>query len=518
MPDEETTNQPSSDQAPPSEAEQQEATDQEESEQEETEQDKLKQAIQVETEPIGLLRTKLTVTVPKDTIHERIESQYDELRREATVPGFRRGRAPRTLIEKRFGGDVRDELKDKLVAEAYLAAVEKEDIKVLGEPDLELAKIELPDQGDLSFTCEVELKPEFDLPELEGIELSRPKIGVADKDIDAQIERMRAMRGNLQPVEDGKAEQDDLVVADVTIAIGSDTIHQEENAQVPARPSVIDGIPVESLGEQLTGSASGEVRKIEVTLPDGYRLEEHRGKKATIELKVQEIKRLVLPELDENLLKAFGADTLDELRDWVRANLEARLDQDVRRAMREQLSGYLLDHTELDVPPQLSQRQTERMVNRRRLDMLSQGVPEAEVEKNLDALRTTATEQVARDLKLYFVMEKIAEQLEIDVSEEEVNARIAQIAQAYGQRFDRVRDDLARRGGLTELYLELREQKCVDRLLEQAKITDTEAQPSEQADQQAKPAKAKKKAAKRRKPAAKDKDKGKTDADLADET
>jgi len=509
MPDEETTNQPSSDQAPPSEAEQQEAADQEE-----TEQEKLKQAIRVETEPVGLLRTKLTVTVPKDTIHERIESEYDELRREATVPGFRRGRAPRTLIEKRFGGEVRDELKDKLVAEAYLAAVEKEDIKVLGDPDLELGKIELPDQGDLSFTCEVELKPEFDLPKLEGIELSRPKIDVTDKDIDAQVDRMRAMRGNYQPVEKGKVEQDDLVVADVTIAVGSDTIHQEENAQVPARPSVIDGIPIESLGEQLTGSVSGDVRKMEVTLPDGYRLEEHRGKKAAVELKVQEIKRLVLPELDERLLKDLGADTLDELRDWVRANLEARLDQQVRRAMREQLASYLLDHTELDVPPQLSQRQTERMVNRRRLDMLSQGVPEAEVEKNLDALRTTATEQVARDLKLYFVMEKIAEQLKIEVSEEEVNARIAQIAQAYGQRFDRVRDDLARRGGLTELYLDLREQKCVDRLLEQAKITDTEVKPAEQA----KPAKARKKAAKRRKPPAKDRDKGKTDADLADET
>ena len=120
MPDEETTKQPSSDQAPASEAEQQEATDQEVAEQEQTEQDKLKEAIQIETESIGLLRAKLTVTVPKDTIHERIESQYDELRREATVPGFRRGRAPRTLIEKRFGGEVRDELKDKLVAEAEI--------------------------------------------------------------------------------------------------------------------------------------------------------------------------------------------------------------------------------------------------------------------------------------------------------------------------------------------------------------------------------------------------------------
>jgi trigger factor len=451
-----------------------------ESKQEPSDAEKLKQAIQVKTESAGLLRTKLSITIPHETIDERLEAQFDELRREAQIPGFRRGRAPRRLVEKRFGGEVKDELKDKLVAEAYLAAVEKEELKVLGEPELELEKIELPEHDDLFFTCEVELRPEFGVPTLDGIAITRPRIEVGEGHVGQQIDRMRAMRGTFEPVEAGQVQPDDLVVADVTVLVDSQVVHREENAQVYVRPCVIDGIVVESLGPALTEAKVGETRSVEVRLPESYRLEEHRGKPARMELKVHEIKRLVLPPLDESLLREMGFENEAELREWVRADLEARLDQQVRRAMRDQVYRYLLDNTSLEVPPALSQRQSDRAVARRRIDLLLQGVPEAEVDKQVDELRTTATQQVAQDLKLFFICEKIAEELGVEVSEEEINARIGQIAQRYGRRFDRVRDDLMRRGGLTALYVDLREQKCVDRLLEKASIVDAQPEPQGQ--------------------------------------
>jgi len=471
--------------------------------------DKLKEVIDVQTASAGLLRTKLTVTVPRQTIDERLDSDFDQLRQEAQVPGFRPGHAPRTLIEKRFGSDVRSELKDKLVAEAYLAAVEKEDLKVLGDPDLELDKIELPDSGDLSFSCEIELQPQFDLPKLEAIAINRPKIEISDEDITGQVDRMRAMRGNFEPVEDGKVQADDLVVADLGIYVDSEQIHQDQNAQIYARPSVIDGVPIESLGKSLESAKVGQLCQVEAELPDTYRLEQHRGKKARFEMKVQEIKRLVLPDLDHELLSQFGVDSEQELRDWLRANMEARLDQQVRQAMRDQLYRYLLDNTSLDVPTSLSEKQTERVVNRRRMELLAQGVPEAEVDKQLDQLQTTAGQQAAQDLKMFFIFQKIAEQLEVDVSEEEINARIAQIAQSYNRRFDRVRDDLARRGGLSEIYVSLREQKCIDRLLEQADITAAEPETAAKPDQtkDARKTKSQKPGKPKRRPPGKTKDK-----------
>lgn len=493
----------------PDAPEEQPAPEEQSAPEEPSDADKLKEVIDVQTASAGLLRTKLSVTVPRQTIDERLDSDFDELRREAQVPGFRPGHAPRTLIEKRFGGDVRSEMKDKLVAEAYLAAVDKEDLKVLGDPDLELDKIELPDSGDLSFSCEIELQPQFDLPKLEAIAIKRPKIEISDQDIAGQVDRMRAMRGNFEPVEDGKVQTDDLVVVDLGIYVDSEQIHQDQNAQIYARPSVIDGVPLEALGKSLESAKVGQVCQVETELPDTYRLEQHRGKKARFELKVQEIKRLVLPDLDQELLSQFGVDNEQELREWIRANMEARLDQQVRQAMRDQLYRYLLDNTSLDVPTSLSERQTERVVNRRRMELLAQGVPEAELDKQLDQLQTTAGQQAAQNLKTFFIFQKIAEQLEVDVSEEEINARIAQIAQSYNRRFDRVRDDLARRGGLSELYVSLREQKCVDRLLEQADITADEPETAAKPDQakDAKKAQAKKPGKPKRQPPGKTRDK-----------
>ena len=469
---------------------------------EESDTDKLKEAITVEADSAGTLRTKLTVTVPRAVIDERADKQIDELRREAQVPGFRPGRAPRALVEKRFGSEMQGDLKDKLIAEAYLAAVDKQGLEVLGDPDLDLEKIELPEQGDLSFTCEVELKPQFELPKLDGIAIERPVVEVTDEDVTQRIDQFRAMRGQLETVDEA-AKDDDVVAADVAVKVGDEVVFEQADDRVPVRPSVIDGIPLEQLGRELAGVKAGEARQITVELPEQYRVEEQRGKAATIEIAVKDVRRLALPELDEAFLKSAGAESIDDLREFVRADLEARQDQTSRRAMRDQLFAYLRDNTELDVPPNLSQRQTERMVQRQMQDLLSRGVPNEEVDKRLDELRTTAVEQVAADLKLFFIMDRVSEKLEVEVREEEINARIAEIARAYNQRFDRVRDDLARRGGLTSLYVDLREQKCVDRLLEQSDITDAapDAAPAADADKSGKTktkAKAKRKSPKKK--------------------
>ncbi len=139
-------------------AEQQEET----AEEQET---SLKDRISVGVEEVGTLRKKVKITVPRDAIDERLENSYKELSREATVPGFRKGHAPRGLIERRFGKDIADDVRTKLLAESYEAAIEKESLTVLGQPDVDLKAIELPEQGDLEFSCEVEVRPEFELPE-----------------------------------------------------------------------------------------------------------------------------------------------------------------------------------------------------------------------------------------------------------------------------------------------------------------------------------------------------------------
>jgi trigger factor len=160
--------------------------------------------------------------------------------------------------------------------------------------------------------------------------------------------------------------------------------------------------------------------------------------------------------------------------------MEAELSRLLKSGMESQISKYLLAKCDLELPEGLSQRQTERVVSRRMVELYRGGVPDTEIQKHLDELRSAAAEEAKDDLKLFFIMEKIAEELEVAVSEEEINSAIAQMAQRRNRRFDRVRDEIIRSDNLQALYLHIRDEKILERLLEDARITETE--PSGKAD------------------------------------
>lgn len=459
---------------------------------------KLKAAISVRTEDVGSLRVKVSVTIPREHLDERLDEQFAELKRESDIPGFRKGHAPMRLVEKRFGHDVGNQLKSQLVSSAFVAAAEKEGLNTLGDPlfwitvpkkgadegdedgasptllPFEKAQdyLTFPKDGDLSFSCEVELKPEFELPELKGIPIERPTITIGDEDVNAELARIRMFRGTYKPVDDAEIEAEDLLYVDVRATVDGEEILSEENYDLVARDVRIKGIPLIGLGDALVGKKAGDDVSFEATCPDDFEKEECRGKTAKFEFKLLETKRLWAPELDAEFLASCGFDSEDELREGIRSRLESRLGQDIARAMHEQIGAFLLEKTDLEIPEGLSSRQTERSVVRRRVEMMKQGIPPSEISKSLDEIHGRAREQVINDLKLFFILEKIAEEMEIEVRDEQFNAAIAQIARRSGKRFDRVRDELSQGDGLTNLYLQLRDEQVLSRLLDDAKVSD----------------------------------------------
>lgn len=454
----------------------------------------LKSVIKVKVADAGVLRKTLTVTVPRESLQSEFDKEYKELLTEATVPGFRKGRAPRRLIEKRFGRDVNDQVQTRILSNAYLAAVEREDMKVLGDPlvwirakdksgeekeqlaDMQaaLSSLKIPDDGDFEFRCEVEVKPEFELPKLEKVPVSKPSLEISDDDVSVQIDRLRARRGSFAPTAEGDAVQaDDLLVCDMRMTVDGAEIKTAENVRFAARAQMLEGAIVSDFGQKMAGAKVGESRTVDGPLPDDYATADLRGKTAKFELKVQEIKRLQLPPLDASFLESMGFDKESDFRDYVRTTMQSQLGEEIRRGMQEQVRRYLLEHTKIEVPEGLSSRQAERIASRRRVELARQGVPDDEIEKHADEMMTGARAQAATELKLFFILDKIAEKWEIDVTEEELNSQIASIARSYNRRFDRVRDELTQNNGLTMLYLEIRDEKCIDRILESAEITDT---------------------------------------------
>jgi trigger factor len=394
------------------------------------------------------------------------------LHRSAQVPGFRIGHAPRRLLEKRFGKDAAQDVRNGLVAEALGEIDKKEELDILGEPDIKLDEIELPEKGNLKFSVEVEVKPKFDVPEYKGIAVTEPQLPPAEVHAEEVTGRILAQRGTLVPVTDA-AQAGDQVIADVTVE-GEGIEHKVENAQMRVAPGAVAGIPLEDLADKLAGSKSGQSVQIKTQVPTAHEKEEWRGKEATITFALRDIKRLELPPLTDSLATEFGFDNAQAMRQYISQRAEAQIAQERQRAKRQQVSQHLLDHTPMELPEAVTRRQTVQVLRRQYVDLLQRGVPRDQIDQNLELLEAQAGRTAQRDLKLGFILEKIAKAENITVEEGEVNSWLAHIAGQQGRRPERLRQEMESSGSLAEVEVEIREQKTLDKLLEMAEVKPAE--------------------------------------------
>ncbi len=454
----------------------------------------------VAVEEVGPCKKKVTVEIPEETIKEVVDEQYRELRRDAVLPGFRKGRAPRRLLEKRFGKETGEQVKLKLLAEASGAAIRDQKLDVLTEPDVDYEHVELPQTGSLKFEFQVEVRPEFELPALEGISVTRPKLEVTEGQIDREIEQLQRWSGIWTPREGGAVERDDQVIAGVRQNLeltdeekarqvaqvegktenkaGEPTYIPEaetklDNAEIYVRPNgFVGSVPVEKLDELLVGAAVGDKKTTTVEIPKTYFRQELQGRKVNVEIEVKEVKYLKPTEVNEQFLQRYGVQTAEELREKIRDSLQARLESQSRSDMSEQIYQYLLDNAKFDLPLDIVSRQAGNVLQRQYINLLSRGLSRQQVDEQMEQLRAGSEEQAKQQLKTFFIMDKVAEKLEIDVSEEEINGHIAQVAIQRGQRPEKLKEQMERDGSLSQFRLEVRQNKCISKLLESANITE----------------------------------------------
>ena len=236
----------------------------------------------------------------------------------------------------------------------------------------------------------------------------------------------------------------------------------------------IVGVRFEDLGEKLTGATISSTVTLETAAPADHPDEKLRGKNVKVELTIKGIKHQHLPEVNEEFAQMLGFDTIDALKGDLKERLVTQLEQETKGAMAQQVYRYLLSNTTLDLPAKLSQRQMGNVLRRRATELMQKGVPESEIVHQIDQLRISSAQQAAVDLRLFFILGKLADQFGIEVSEEEVNARIAAIATQYGRRPEKLRSQMAASNQIEQLYLQIRDGKVVDKLLETGEITDVD--------------------------------------------
>jgi trigger factor len=436
----------------------------------------------IRIEDAGPATKKVHVEVPKEKVAEKIAEQYKELRHEAIIPGFRKGRAPQKLIEKKFSDDVREQVRRSLISESYEQAIEQNKLQVLGEPDFDNPdQIKLDDDGPMSYTFSVEIQPDIQLPDLKGLKVRKPKISVTEDHINQAMQNLREQQGALTPVEDRGVEEKDYVIGDVHARIDGNVVSNQPDAQIVVRPGRIAGLQIDDLPQQLAGARPGEKRTLKVTVPDNYPTESIRGKEVEIEIDVKDIKRLQPVDIDKEFLDSLGFQNEEELRQALREQMEERIDFDVKAAMRRQVTEQLNGQVNIELPTKLSLRQTDRVVNRRAVDLMMRGMSQEQVSANLDRLRAGAAEEGSRELKTFFILQKVAEQTGVDVSEAELNGRIAMIALQQGRRPEKLKQELSKdQNMLANLYVQMREEKAIDKVLEDAQIEEVEPTAEEQ--------------------------------------
>ncbi|MDI6451264.1 trigger factor [Anaerobaca lacustris] len=473
----------------------------------------------VTVEDAGPCKKKVVIEVPEESIKEAIDEQYKELSRDAVLPGFRKGRAPRRLLEKRFGKETNEQIKLKLLAEASEAAIKDKELDILGDPDIDFEKVELPATGPMKFEFEAEVRPEFELPGLEKIPVKRETLAITDDQIDREVDQLRRYAGVWAPREEGTVEADDQIIADVLLkpelteeekAKQAEAAEKAERGEEPEEGQVLEAetkldnaeifirsqgfvgaIPVEKLDEWLVGAKVGDTRTTTVEVPKTYFREEYRGRKVEVEVTIKEVKYLKPAEINEQFLGRYGAESEADLRELIQDNLQQRQEARIREDMSEQIYQHLLRNTDFDLPLDIVARQAGTILQRQYINLLQRGLSRQQVEEQMEQLRAGSEEQAKEQLKTFFIMDKVADKLEIEVTEEEINGHIAQIAIQRGQRPEKMKEQMERDGSLAQFRMDVRQNKCINKLLETADITEQEAQATE-----AKPKKARKTAKK----------------------
>jgi len=422
----------------------------------------------VNIEENSALRRKLTIEVEPDEIKRELDKTYNELRRGVVLKGFRPGHAPRHLLEKFFGDQVRSEVIQKLVKEYTYKALEEHKLKPIVEPEIITEETNLPET--LKFSAVFDLKPEVVIKDYEGLKVPEETVVVTDKDIDDTIERLRERQASLKKVE-GRDVVQEGDVAVVTIEGFEDGKPLSETKAENRLLEISKKSLAHGIDEALIGAKVGEENRKTRTYGADYEQKDLAGKTVEWRANVKEIYLRELPPLDDDFAKDQGdVQTLAELRDRVRTDLLAHAKSEADSRARAGLLDLVLDRNKVEVPESLATREQRSMEAELASTLRQAGLPEEKVSEQLqnaaEDLKTRAHKRAATGL----VLDALAEQEKVEVSDDDLAERIGAIIRQAGaknrERFSEFYSQEPNREGLRQT---MRREKVMDKLLTRAK-------------------------------------------------
>jgi len=428
-------------------------------------------------EEIGPCKKKIKVEVPPEKIREEFDKGMVELMRSAKIPGFRPGHAPRRLLEKRYGKRLEEEVKGTLIAKSFSEALEDLNLKTIGEPNIE--NIEFEPNAKLSYEATVEVKPTFDLDGYDNFELEKNDTEVKEEEIENALQDIRKQAAEFKAVSEEGARKGDVISAEAELFAEGESIWREPGARFTTEARKFLGIELPDLESNLLGKKAGEEVRIPVELGSDFFQEQHRGKRGEVLFRLKEIQRPLYPEINDEFAKRLGFDSLGLLRERLREQIHLSKERSARSDLIHQIEEKLLEMVNFELPEGILKRLATESAARRELEMRYYGVSEERLQKEKEHLMNASRESAERQMRLYFILERIAEKEKIFATEQDVARRLEEIASSRNVKPARVRQELEEKGLMSELRGQIREEKVFDYLLSKANIRQ-KAQPAQE--------------------------------------
>ena len=415
-------------------------------------------------------RATLDIEVPAEDVERTYGAVARAFAQRAALPGFRRGHVPESLVQQRFAGEIRDEVLERLLPAALSSAIEEKNLSVLGSPRVE--KVEWNPPGPIRFSAHLDLKPVVDPGEYRGIPVEDAIVEPSDEEVSQVLDRIRESHAEFHPVEGRSAAAGDFAVADVAGRF----VEILEPGQSPRnfrdeKLTLEVGHPdsMAEINEALTGAMPGETRAFRKTFADDFTNEEFRGKTHDYEVTLVALKEKRLPALDDDFARAVAqAESVDALRETIRANLRQEKESARRRKFRRDILGTILSKTNVSAPEVLVESEVAASLRDYARYLASNGVDPKEAD--WEKIREDARPGAERRVREYLVLDAIARREGIEVTDTEVDAEVKRAAVRRGVEASELRERLAKGDGLEALRDEMRLSRTLDLLISTARV------------------------------------------------
>lgn len=414
-------------------------------------------------------KKELVIEIPVDVVRREADTVTAQYTKMARIPGFRPGRAPASLIRNRFRDDIKSEVVQTLLPKFFETLVKDQKLSVVGQPHFDDLKFE--DDKPLTVKATFEVYPSFDLKEYKGLEAGEDAATVADADIDQTLDKLRERAAAFEAVPDRPAQDDDYL----DVSYHGRDVKDPESRPVEAREAMVHlggKGTVAGFTENLRGTAPGEVREFNVTYPDDYPQKGMAGKTYHYRVEVRSIKKKVVPAADDDLAKTISEfSTLDELRNKIREDLKEGRQHRVEAETKQKLMEKLLAAHDFPVPQALVETQVDHKLENTLSQLLSQGIDPRTIDIDWKKIREDSRPDATREVQGSLILEKIAEAEKIEVTAEEVDEIIREMAQERRETPAALKTRLTRDGMLARIESSRRNQKALDLIYRSAKIT-----------------------------------------------